>query len=351
MKRRVTLGIVISIIFIYLAFRKVDYHEMVAALKSAEYIWLLPALIFLFASLLLRAIRWRYFVQPIKQIKLHPLFSAMMIGYAANNVFPLRLGEFLRAYALGKSEGISKSSAFATVIVERLLDVLSLLAILALTILFYYRQANIKNNEEIIFIQNSGYIIFALTVSIIVLMVFLMEKTESTIRVFQFFLPTKIFIIVEKIIRSFLQGFTVFKKSEHFLSIFILSISLWIIYAGILYVSFIAFNFNTKYDLNVLASLVVLVTVSIGIMIPSSPAYVGTYHYFCMKSLSLFNVPASEALSFAIISHFLSNIPLTLVGLIYFWKENLHFSDVVVEKGIIEHEIKKEEKISGKVGS
>ena len=339
MKIRVTIGIVISVVFLYLAFRQVNVHEMVAALKGADYIWLMPALLFLFASLLLRAIRWGYFVEPLKQVKLHPLFSAMMIGYAANNVFPLRLGEFLRAYAIAKTEGISKSSAFATVIVERLIDVLSLLLILAVTILLFSSRPSVTNNEEIIFIKNSGYIIFALTLSIIVLMVFLMEKTESTITVFQFLLPDKLFNIVQKIIRSFLQGFIVFKKSEHYLSILILSISLWVLYAGILYVIFFAFNFQTKYNINVLASLVVLVTVSIGIMIPSSPGYVGTYHFFCMKSLSLFGVPESEALSFAIISHVLSSIPLTLVGLIYFWKENLHFSDAVTEKHLVEHEI------------
>ncbi len=57
-------------------------------------------------------------------------------------------------------------------------------------------------------------------------------------------------------------------------------------------------------------------------MIPSSPGFVGTYHWFCMKSLSLFGIPESEALSFAVISHALNTIPFTIVGLLYFWKEN-----------------------------
>jgi uncharacterized protein (TIRG00374 family) len=346
-KIRVTIGIVFSVVFLYLAFRQVNVQEMLAALKGANYLWLAPAVLFLFASLILRAIRWGYFVEPLKKVKFHSLFSAMMIGYAANNVLPLRLGEFMRAYAIGKSQRISKSSAFATVIVERLIDVLSLLLILAVTILLFSKQQSISNNNDIVLIKNSGYIIFGLTISVIFTMVLLMERTETTIRILQRLLPERIFNIVQKIIRSFLQGFTVFKRSEHYLSIFLLSIMLWILYAGILYVSFFAFDFHTISDINVLASLVVLVTVSIGIMIPSSPGYVGTYHYFCMQSLSLFNVPQSDALSFAIITHLLSNIPLTVVGLIYFWKENVHFADALAEKELVEHELE-EEKVSNK---
>jgi hypothetical protein len=71
-------------------------------------------------------------------------------------------------------------------------------------------------------------------------------------------------------------------------------------------------------------------------MIPSSPGFVGTYHWFCMKSLALYGIPQSEALSYAVISHAMSTVPFTIVGLLYFWKENLHFSDALAEKEIVE---------------
>ncbi len=330
MKRKVFIGIVISAIFILLAFREVDFQEMLQTLKNAKYIWLIPAISFMLFSHWARAVRWRYILAPIQNVNVHPLFSALMIGYAANNIFPLRLGEFLRAFAIGKTQQISKSSAFATVIVERLIDILSLLVLLSCAVLFFPLPDIIKN---------SGYFIFIITISAIIFIVLLMEKTESTIRILGKILPSRIFNFVQKVVRSFLQGFTVLKKTDHYLTIIILSILVWVLYIGTVYTSFFAFDFPQKYNINLFSSLIVLVIVSIGIMIPSSPGFVGTYHWFCMKSLSLFGVPESEALSFAVISHAMNTIPFTVIGLFYFWKENLHFSDAVVEQDIVEHEI------------
>lgn len=330
MKLRFVVGLIFSIVFIFLAFRKVNYQEMLVTLKTAKYLWLIPAIMFMFLSHWLRAVRWRYFMEPIKTVKLGPLFSAVMIGYAANNIFPLRIGEFLRAYAVGKSQQISKSSAFATVIVERLIDVLSLLIILAGTIL-------ISPLPQII--RKSGYIIFAATIAVILLMVFLMEKTEGTINLLILFLPSKISNFVQKIVRSFLQGFMVFKNTQHYLIIIILSILVWLLYAATVYVSFYAFDFQTNFNLNVISSFVVLVTISIGIMIPSSPGFVGTYHWFAILGLAFCGVTKSEASGYALISHAMNVLPITFVGLIFFWKENLHLSEAVIEKEKIEHEI------------
>jgi len=333
LKLKVLLGILISGIFVYLSFRDVNFQEMLAALKGANYFWLLPVFFFMLTSHWLRAVRWRYFLKPIKDIQPHPCFSALMIGYAANNILPLRLGEFLRAFAIGKSQNIPKSSAFATIIVERLIDLLCLLVLLASTVLLYPLPEMIKN---------SGYAIFALTVWTIVFLIFLMEKTEATIALLQKILPAKLFRLLQRVVRAFLQGFAVLKKSEHYLQVVILSVLVWALYVAVVYTSFYAFDLHEKYQLNLFSGLVVLVMVTIGIMIPSSPGFIGTYHYFCKQSLSLFGVPESEALSFAVISHAMNTIPYTIIGLVYFWKENLRFSDAVAEKQLVEHEMAEE---------
>lgn len=323
MKIRVAIGLAISAVFVYLAFKDVDFDEMLHALVNANYRWLFPASVAMLLSHWFRALRWRFIMEPIKPVKVGSLFSALMIGYASNNIFPLRLGEFLRAYAIAKSQNISKTSAFATVVVDRLLDILSLLLVLAITVFLYPMPQNIKN---------WGYAVSVATVGLIVFMVFLMEKTDATVRLLEKIMPGRVFAIVQKVVRSFLQGFMVFKKSEHYLSILMLSLAVWFLYAVVVYLSFFAFNFTENYGVGLYESLVVLVIISIGLMIPASPGFVGTYHWFCMKSLSLFGIPESEALSFAVISHALNTIPFTIVGLLYFWKENLHLSDAVSEK-------------------
>lgn len=328
MKFKVLIGIVISIIFAVLAFREVNFQEMLEALAGANYLYLLPAFMFMLLSHFLRAYRWRYFLEPMKAgVKFSPMFSALMIGYAANNIFPLRLGEFLRAYAIGKSQKISRSASFATIIVERLIDILALLFLLASTIMFYPLPEIIKS---------SGYVIFAITAAATIFMFFLMEHTETTIRLLEKLLPAAIFARVQRIVRSFLQGFQALRYAEHYLKVSVFSIVVWLLYAATVYSSFFAFDFPRDYQLTIAASLVVLVTVSIGIMIPSSPGFVGTYHWFCMQSLALYGVPHSKALSFAVVSHALNTLPFTVIGLLYFWKENLHFSDAVLEKEIVE---------------
>ncbi len=336
MKKHFVIGLLISAVFLYLAARNVDFPEVAAALSRANYWWLIPGVAFMFISLIIRAYRWHFFMEPIKNVPLRPLFSAMMIGYMANNVFPLRLGEVMRALAIGRSAQISRASAFATIIVERIIDILSLLVILGFTVFFHKFPPEIKQ---------AGLIIFFGALGIIGFIVLLMEKTEATLRwvkKLSGFLPKRAQEFVQHLLRSFLAGFEIFRHTHHYFSIIVQSIVLWVLYAGIIYVTFFAFNIKLENDAIIVASLVILVMISIGIMIPSSPGFVGTYHYLAMQGLALFGVPESDALSFAIVLHISNYIPITLVGMYYFWKENLHFRDALQQSSEVEVELPQE---------
>lgn len=329
MKKQIVIGLAISAVFLYLAFRNVDTDGMIAALAHANYWWILPGIGMMFLSLYLRAYRWQYFLLSIEKIPVSKLYSAMMIGYMANNVFPLRLGEFMRAFAIGHSAKISRTSAFATILVERIIDVISLLAILGFTVLFHDFPPNIKNAGLIIFIASIGIVLFV---------VLLMEKTERTVRLVWWVmkpLPMRLRKSVNRLLRKFLGGFEVFRQTHHYPMIIFQSLLLWVLYAGIIFVTFFAFQIKLENESLIIASLVILVMISIGIMIPSSPGFVGTYHYLCMQGLALFGVPETDALSFAIVLHISNYIPMTAVGFYYFWKENLRFSDALAEKQLV----------------
>ena len=101
------------------------------ALKGAEYGWLVPAVAVYFVAVAFRAIRWHYLLRHMKSIPAGRLYPVVVVGYMANNLLPIRLGEFVRSWHLGQREGVSKSAALATIIVERVLDGIVLL-ILAL---------------------------------------------------------------------------------------------------------------------------------------------------------------------------------------------------------------------------
>ncbi len=325
MKLKVFIGIAISGIFIFLTFRQVDFELMVGALRAAKYYWLIPAVVVMGLSHYLRALRWQYLMNPIKPIKVNSLFSALMIGYAANNVFPLRLGEFLRAYAIGKSENISKSASFATVVVERfVLDLMALLVLLVITILFYPGQLPYHELVKI-----GGYLLLACTLGLILLIVFLMKMTEPTLRFLKSLFPQTLYEKIEPKFHSFLSGCEVFKKTDHYFAIFFSTLLIWLLYISSIYIMFYVFDFSNLFNLNIWSGIIILVVVTFSIMLPSSPGALGTYHFLCTEVLNYFGVPDNEAVSYSIVSHAMNILPFTIIGIVYFWKENLKIADAV----------------------
>jgi len=322
MQKRFILGLGISAIFIYLAFRQIDFVQMWAALQQANYFWLFPAVGFMFMSMWLRAMRWGYFMEPIKPgIGFRKLFSAMMIGYYGNNVFPLRAGEVLRAYAIGKSAGVSRMASFATIFVERLIDVLALLVLIGFSVFFHDYPGWIEKGAVIIFIGTAVVTLF---------MTALMLRTQQTLQFMSRLtrpFPEKIQQFVSKLLSSFLDGFSIFRKTDRFWTIIWQSVVIWLLYAAVNYAVLEAFGLNEQLPIG--ASFVILVVVNISIMIPAAPGYVGTFHLACQQAAMLFGVSKSTALSFALILHISNFIPITLVGFYYFYREQLDFKQAV----------------------
>ncbi len=331
MRIKFVISLLISGIFIYWAFQKIDYPLMIESFRQANYLFLLPGIIFMFASHWLRAVRWRYFMEPIKRVDTPTLFAATMIGYYGNNVFPLRAGEVLRAYSIGKAAGVSRMSSFATIFVERLIDTFSLLLLLAFSIAFH-QTPGAKEKEGWMILETGAWGVFAVTVLGTIFMIFLMQRTEQTLRLLDRMsrpFPQRVRELVQKLLVSFLEGFGIFKRSEHFFNIAWQSVVIWVFYAFTVYFALEAFNFNEKYDLPAGAMFVVLVMVSLGIMLPSAPSGIGPFHWACMKALGLFNVSESESLSFAVILHISNFIPVTLVGFYYYYKQQVNFREAM----------------------
>lgn len=127
------IGIGISAFFLFLLFRKIDFHKLAAAFRELDYRYIPPALLLTFVSYFLRAVRWKFLLLPIKRTRLANLFPSTLIGYMANNLLPARLGEFVRAYSLGQKEQIGTSAVFASLVVDRLCDGFTVLLVLLIT--------------------------------------------------------------------------------------------------------------------------------------------------------------------------------------------------------------------------
>jgi hypothetical protein len=133
---QLAVGLAISGIFLYWVLRPVDFTKLGLALLQFQWLWVIPFLGVTFVSLWLRAVRWRILLSPAREFTSARLFSPLMAGFALNSLLPARAGEFARAVILNRTENLPLAPTFATIIVERLFDMITLLGLLAAVVLF-----------------------------------------------------------------------------------------------------------------------------------------------------------------------------------------------------------------------
>lgn len=320
MRRKAIIGVLISLVFLFLAFRKVDWADLWQILGDAQWAWLIPnVLLAVGASMAIRTWRWVLILRPIGRVRYRQALAAVLIGFMANNVLPARLGEIARAVSLGIITGLSRSATFATIIVERIYDSFTLLLFLWLVFSF----SRISELTEVERISHVGWIFLAINVFLVLFLVFLQLRNDLVVRwitrLSRFF-SGRIQKLAAEITAKFARGLTVHHNGSTTFGVVVSSFVLWFVMGASNYFVFLALGFDhLPYE----ASFVVLVVVSLLISLPSSPGYVGVFHYGVIISLSLYGLTESEAGAVAIVLHAAQYIPITLLGFYYLRKEHL----------------------------
>ncbi len=317
------LGYAISIFLVYVAFRKVALRQLWDSIAGANYWWVIVNASVVMMAMWYRAYRWKTMVDPIKKIRMGKLFSSTMIGFMASNVLPLRLGEFVRAWSLGRIADVSRSSVMATVVIERLFDSFVLLTFLTIILLF-------KKLPLPVELQDFGYLFLVVNLAALAILILLRVKPKPTLHAIE--IPLKVFPAgfrdkVMGIFVKFTEGLTVIGDMKRILRISYQSILLWIVTGLSNYFIFLAFDLNLPID----ASFVVLVIVSIGIMIPQSPGFVGGYHLFVWYALKPYGIVQDTAMAVAVVLHGAQYIVITLVGFYYMRREHLSLKEAEQE--------------------
>jgi uncharacterized protein (TIRG00374 family) len=313
-------GILISALFLYLAFRKVDIDELRAAFQAAKYHYAVPAALLLLLSLFLRTIRWKYFLMPVKNMPIKSLYVATMIGFMANNLLPARLGEFVRAYAIGEKEKVSKSASLATIVVERVFDGFTILFLLAIIVVFH-------SFTFPVWLKQAAYITLAFYVLALLFLILLKLKTGTAISIAEAVLrpfPDRFKRPFIRLLDSFITGLHSLHDVKNVLISSFLSLLIWLPHIAIIHITLISIGIV----LPVSASMVLLVALAIGVMVPSAPGFIGTVQFVCVAVLSLFGVSSSQSLSFSVIYHVIIFVPVTVIGLIFLAAEGFSFGDI-----------------------
>jgi len=337
-------GLIIIVFSLYYAFRGVKFSELNEALASVRYLYLIPAILLILITYLLRAMRWRYLVRPVKKdISVRSLFSPMMVGFMAN-MLPARAGEFIRAYLLSKKERISFSSSFATIFIERLFDLVMLVFMLVCIMLFMSEIFSVTGETyqvNIIFwtfnfslyqmVKVFGIFSFLLCLFIFFFSVLLQFKNDLAMKMvgvgikpFPMKWREKIFGLV----KSFTEGLNIIRDGRGFIASVFLSSLIWATFAATYYPLYLAFDIESK--LPVVSSLVILcVTVAVFIALLPTPGFLGSYHLGCIAALyGIFGIPKAVALSYGIIAWLLAMGLTVLIGLIFAVKDHVSFGEV-----------------------
>ncbi len=325
----VIIGLLISAVLVFIIFRNVNFGELVGALEGANYFWLLPNMCLVILAMFQRAERWKYMLKPIGAPKYKKLLSATCIGFMANNVLPLRLGEFVRAYALArKNEKVTKSASLATIFVERMVfDLLALLLILA--VILWFIPTKFDEKFKLGAALSLGVAIFGLIFAVGLVM--RPEGAGKLLTRYLFFLPDKFKEVVHNTVIKFSKGLMFLKSWHCTFWVSVHTILLWLAMGISNVFVFYAFGLDKPpYNLPLSASYVLLVVVSISILIPSSPGFIGVYHAGVVLTLGYYGIgtSSSEAVSCALVLHAAQFIPITLMGFYFLYKEGLSLSQL-----------------------
>jgi glycosyltransferase 2 family protein len=317
------ISLLLMVAFLYFAFRGTDFIELWSILGKANYWWVLAMVPPLLISHLLRSWRWEYLLRPVKKgLRFRNLFSALIVGYMLNNVF-IRAGELARPLAIGKLEGVSRSAALGTVIVERIFDMLSFLVVVGLIPLVYSGPLL----QSFPWLVSVGIWTTIITITVLAGFAFLMVRRDIVEKLLSFLthrLSPKHRGMIERVTHSFLDGFLFLKDPSQYLMITVLSILVWFFYIVMVYFPFLAFGLdNLGWD----AALVIQAISSIGFIVPT-PGGTGSYHYFVIQTMTkLYSVNEEVARSYATVTHAVGFIATMIVGLYFFFKDKLHVTE------------------------
>ncbi|MFP4037068.1 MAG: lysylphosphatidylglycerol synthase transmembrane domain-containing protein [Desulfobacteraceae bacterium] len=308
---RFWLGLAISGVFLYLALRQVEPAELWEALRAATLPGMAAAVGITVLQHVIRALRWGVFLDPIQKTTFKNRLSATLIGFAANCVLPARLGEFIRANYLGITERLRSSSALGTVVVERLFDGLSIFLVLVIGLLitpFSGRWQSLGASLNVLaMLLIAGYAV------LIILIIGFKWKSETCLKVLEralFFLSRRFRLRAVDISRGFGHGLILLRGAGSWVCALTFSGLIW--FLALTQVKAVAISMGI--DLPFSCSFLIMAMGTLGVMIPSAPGFIGTFHLAVQYGFMVHGFRPEQGLTAAILLHACFFVPTVLLG-------------------------------------
>jgi len=297
----------VTLVFLYLSFRKTDFGELGEAISSSNVLLIAIAAGLNLVAMAIRSFKLRIVFSPVKPMSFARAFSATMICFAVSNVFPLRAGEAAKVYVINKTEQLGYGRTIGAAGFDRILEAVGLFIVTVTVLLLadapgWLRAAGLA-------VSGFGVFMFFLTLVGVKSIGRLEEQAEKD----------GLLSRLANLVRLMVLGAGAIKSPAVLAKALLVGLVLWNVHALVVLLTLEAFGLPAGY----LFSFVLLIAVNALLMLPSGPATLGPFEYGCILSLALVGVGKAEALSFALVYHMLQIVPVTVIGLLFLWREGL----------------------------
>lgn len=313
------IGLAVSGVALYLAFRQVQWDDLGRALREANYVWMIPSAAAMLAAIASRAERWRWMLGGRDRVPLSRSFRAVSIGYLITNILPFRLGELIRPIVIARGGQVGAMQALSTIAVEHILDVWIVLGIFAAVL------PGLPLPESAAAGARSGAIIFGAAAVAAVIAVWQRDRFERLVGWMLHRIPR---LHPESWLRRFnsiMDGLNVIRSPRLFAGTFAWSIGAWLLSALSFHVGLLGFVPDAPFT----ASLFVTVTTTLVLLAPSSPGYVGVLEVAIQQSLLVFAIAGEVGLAYAIAFHAMEFIVMNVAGVIGVVREGMSWSSMM----------------------
>jgi uncharacterized protein (TIRG00374 family) len=311
---RIAVSIAISAVFLGLAVRKVEWGEAGAALAAAHYLYLGPMLVVSIWSLYIRAQRWRVLLRPLGNPAMRTLVAATNIGFMANMVLPLRMGEVIRPVLVSRKEREPLGGILATIVLERIFDMFTILFLFGLG-------ATIVPVSDTV--RQWGYSLFAVAMTVAGGAAFIRWQEALALRLLAWSLrpfPPRLAGPIDHFFRGFIRALEILDSPLTFLQVLGWSLYLWLGLSSTYLFGILAFELPIPLAVG---SVTVMAVIAIAVSAPSAPGYIGAFQLGCTLGLAIFQVSQSRAIAFSIVLHLTAFVSTLAAGLYSLTREGM----------------------------
>ncbi len=309
---RLALAVVISLALLAWAVKGVHLDQFIANVRGARILPLIGCVVLATLTFPARLLRWRLLLRrpdggpyPYK-----PLWHAVAIGFAANNLLPFRAGELLRTYAASRLTSARLTAALSSIAVERVFDSLAVVFLLTVALFLPGMPADVMiSGVSITRAAMAAGIISALALVAAGLVVAFPLAAERLVH--RLIRAKGLADRINSVIEGLRQGMSALRSPGRFLGVAAWSVGIWLLNGLAFYVGFAVFNL----PVNFAGALLLQGVLVFGIAVPLAPGFVGAFEAVIRMVLSIYGIPPDQSLSFALTYHVTTFIPITVLGL------------------------------------